>query len=174
MFIDESGFMLQPLVRATWAPKGKTPVLKSWARHDRLTVFSALTLSPLRRRMGLYFMVQRSNAKTDDVVAFLRWVRRHLRRDLLVVLDRLSAHRAAARRLGEANADAFRFEWLPAYAPELNPVEYVWSQAKYGHLANLVPRDIEHLQEELCDSLDIIGGTRSRLHGCLAHAGLRI
>jgi hypothetical protein len=71
VFIDESCFMLQPLVRATWAPRGRTPVLKSWDRRDRLTALSALTLSARRRRLGLYFTVQRSNAKTDDVVAFL-------------------------------------------------------------------------------------------------------
>jgi transposase len=166
--------MLQPVVRATWAPKGRTPVLKSWDRHDRLTVFSALTLSPVQHRLGLYFMVQRTNAKTDDVVTFLRSIRRHLRRDLVVVLDRLAAHRAAVRRLMQTQTDAFRFEWLPAYAPELNPVEYVWSQMKYGHLANLVPRDVEHLHEELCDSLNTIGEQQQRLAGCFAHAGLRL
>jgi len=120
--------MLQPLVRATWAPRGSTPVLKSWDRRDRLTAFSALTVSPRRRRLGLYFALQRRNAKTDDVVAFLLRVRRHLQRRLIVVLDRLAAHRAAARRLTQRHGEAFRFEWLPPYAPQLNPVEYVWSQ----------------------------------------------
>ena len=174
VFIDETGFMLQPLVRATWAPRGRTPVLKSWDRHDRLTALSALTVSPRQRRLGLYFAVQRPNAKTDDVVAFLFWVRRQLRRRLIVVLDRLAAHRAAARRLTETHGDAFRFEWLPAYAPELNPVECVWSQSKYGHLSNLVPRDIEDLEEQACDSLDTIRHEHSRLRGCFVHAGLRL
>ena len=164
--------MLQPLVRATWAPRGRTPILKSWHRHDRLTVFSALTVSPQRRRLGLYFTVQRANARTDDVVAFLLWVRRHLQRRLIVVLDRLAAHRAAARRLTQTHGGAFRFEWLPAYAPEINPVECVWSQSKYSHLANLVPRDIEHLHEHVRDSLDTIRCTRTRLRGCFTHAGL--
>jgi transposase len=172
VFIDETGFMLQPLVRATWAPRGSTPVLKSWDRRDRLTAFSALTVSARRRRLGLCFAVQRRNAKTADVVAFLLWVRRQLRRRLIVVLDRLAAHRAAARRLSETHADAFRFEWLPPYAPELNPVECVWSQTKYGHLSNLVPSDIEDLQERACDSLDTIRRERSRLQGCFVHARL--
>jgi transposase len=174
VFIDESGFMLQPLVRATWAPKGRTPVMKSWDRRDRLTALSALTVSARRRRLGLYFAVQRRNAKTDDVVTFLLWVRRQLRRRLIVVLDRLAAHRAAARRLGEMHGDAFRFEWLPAYAPELNPVECVWSQSKYGHLSNLVPTDIDDLQDRACDSLDTIRREQPRLRGCFAHASLRL
>lgn len=174
VLIDETGFMLQPLVRATWAPRGRTPVLKSWDRRDRLTALSALTVSARRRRLGLYFTVQGSNAKSDDVVAFLLWVRRQLRRGLIVVLDRLAAHRAAARRLSQTHGDVFRFEWLPAYAPELNPVECVWSQSKYGHLSNLVPRDIEDLEDHARDSLDTIRHEQPRLRGCFAHAGLRL
>jgi len=34
VFIDESGFMLQPVVRRTWAPRGETPILKSWDRWN--------------------------------------------------------------------------------------------------------------------------------------------
>ena len=166
--------MLQPVVRATWAPRGRTPVLKSWDRRDRLTALSALTVSARRRRLGLYFAVQRRNAKTDDVVAFLLWVRRQLRRRLIVVLDRLAAHRAAARRLTQTHGDAFRFEWLPAYAPELNPVERVWSLSKYGHLSNLVPNDIEDLEKRACASLDTIRCQQRCLRGCFAHAALRL
>ncbi len=44
--VDESGFMLQPVVRRTWAPRGETPVHRSWDRHDRLSVISAITVSP--------------------------------------------------------------------------------------------------------------------------------
>jgi len=45
--------MLQPTVRRTWAPRGQTPILKSYDRHDRLTAVSAVTVSPQRRRLGL-------------------------------------------------------------------------------------------------------------------------
>jgi transposase len=172
VFIDESGFMLQPLVRATWAPSGHTPVLKSWDRHDRLTVFSALTISPVRGRVGLYFMVQRTNAKSEDTKAFVRSVRRHLGRDIVVIWDRLSAHRSAARQLEGASGSAYQFEFLPAYAPELNPVEYVWSESKYVHLANFLPRDIDHLETELEETLCTIGGRQEHLRACLAHARL--
>jgi len=166
--------MLQPLLRATWAPRGMTPILKRWDRHDRLTVLSALTVSPQRRRLGLYFMVQRTTAKTDDVVAFLRSIRRHLRLSLIVVLDHLAAHRSAAPQMVQRSGKALQFEWLPAYAPELNPVEYVWCQSKYGHLANLIPRDIEHLHEHVYDSLEKIGRAAKRLHACFAHARLTL
>ena len=38
VFLDESGFMLQPLRRRTWAPRGQTPVQYAWDRHDRFSV----------------------------------------------------------------------------------------------------------------------------------------
>ena len=41
VFLDESGFMLQPLLRRTWAPQGETPLSHAWDRHDRLSVISA-------------------------------------------------------------------------------------------------------------------------------------
>ena len=45
------------------------------------------------------------------------------------------------------------FEWLPAYAPELNPVESRWSHTKYSDLANFVPDDTPHLKRAVRKSL---------------------
>jgi transposase len=53
VFIDQTGFMLQPPVRRTWAPKGHTPIHYSWDRHDRLSVNGALTVSALQQRLGV-------------------------------------------------------------------------------------------------------------------------
>jgi len=58
--------MLQPVVRRTWAPKGKTPIHYSWDRYDRLSVISAITVSPKRQRLGLYFDIRDHNIVTDD------------------------------------------------------------------------------------------------------------
>jgi len=75
-------------------------------------------------------------------------------RRLTVVLDTLIADRSAARKLEEESPGVYRFEWLPAYAPELNPVEGVWNQAKYADLANAVPEDIDDLAAAVEDSLE--------------------
>ena len=80
--------MLQPVRRRTWAPRGHTPIQKSWDRHDRLSALSALTVAPQRRRLGLYFRIHTRNICADDVVAFLHELRRHLRRKIILVLDR--------------------------------------------------------------------------------------
>jgi transposase len=144
--------MLQPLVRRTWAPKGQRPVMYCWDRHDRLSVIAGLTVSALRRRVGLYFAIQMENFKTAEIEAFIRDVQRQVGKPLIVVMDRLPAHRSAAKRLTD---DArFVVEWLPGYAPDLNPTEPVWSQTKYCDLANYVPADVCDLAVEAEMSLE--------------------
>ena len=70
--------MLQPTVRRTWAPKGKTPVHHSWDRRDRLSAISAITVSPKRNRLGLYFDILNHNVKTDDFEHFIASLLRRL------------------------------------------------------------------------------------------------
>jgi transposase len=146
--------MLQPVSRRTWAPRGQTPVQRSWDRRDRLSVIGAVTLSPTRSRVGCCFDAQRKNVKTDDVVEFLRRLRRKVRRPLIIVWDRWSVHRAAQKRIAKLGWRGIEFEQLPAYCPELNPVEAMWSHAKYADLANFVPDDVEELDDAVHASLD--------------------
>jgi transposase len=140
--------------RRTWALRGCTPEQRAWDRRDRLSVIGAITRSPTRSRVGVYFDVQRENVLTDDAVDFLRRLRKKLQRPLIVVWDRWNVHRAAAKRINAAGWKEIEFEWLPAYAPELNPVEAMWSHAKYSDLANYVPDDVEELNVAVHDSLN--------------------
>jgi len=152
--------MLQPLVRRTWAPRGERPVMYSWDRRDRLSVIAGLTLSAARRHVGLYFAIHDQNIKTDEVEEFIRAVKRQVRRELIVVMDRLPAHRSAARRL---MADGFEIQWLPGYAPDLNPTEALWSQTKYSDLANFVPDDTLDLEVEAEFALENAQGDQRML-----------
>lgn len=139
--------------RRTWAPRGCTPEQRAWDRRDRLSVIGVVTLSPARSRIGSYFDVQRENIRAEDVVDFLRRLRRKIRRPLIVVWDRWSVHRSAASRIAAARWKRIEFEPLPAYAPELNPVEAMWSHAKYADLANYVPDDVDELDDAVRASL---------------------
>jgi hypothetical protein len=144
VFIDETGFRLQPVNRRTWAPRGETPVQRAWDRYDRLSVIGAVALSPSRRSISTPFQIHDANIRTDEVVAFVKQLRRHFRRPLIVCWDRWSVHRSAAKRLASSRLKNIDIEWLPAYAPELNPVEPRWSHTKFGTLANFVPDDTRH------------------------------
>jgi transposase len=118
-----------------------------------LSVIGVVTLSPKRQRVGACFSVQRENVRAEHVVDFLRRLRRKVRRPLIVVWDRWSVHRCAASRIAAAGWKRIEFRWLPAYAPELNPVEAMWSHAKYADLANYVPDDADDLDAAVSASL---------------------
>jgi transposase len=171
LFLDETGLMLQPLVRRTWAPRGQRPVMYCWDRHDRLSVIAGLTLSSARHHVGLYFAMHGQNIKTDEVEAFIRDVRRHMHRPLIVVMDRLPAHRSAAKRLLK---DGYDIEWLPGYAPDLNPTEALWSHTKYGDLANFVPDDTLDLEVETEFALENTQGDQRMLKSFFHAAKLPI
>lgn len=154
--------MLQPVVRRTWAPKGETPIQPQWERHDRLSVISAVTLAPHRRRLGLYWRIQDHNICGEDVVGFLRLIRRSLRRKVVVILDRWSVHKATVvGKYVQRHCHNIHLEELPAYAPELNPVEQVWNHTKYADLPNLAPDDLEELDWLVNSS---ITNTRGQSH----------
>ena len=174
VLIDESGFMLQPVMRRTWAPRGCTPILKSWDRHDRLSVISALTVAPKRRRLGLHFHIQDCNVKWPHVYRFVRSVMIAVRRPIVLILDRLNAHRAAVRRLKERFGNRIQVEWLPPYAPELNPVEHVWGHTKGADMANLVPSDIDDLEHHARESLSAKKYSPDLLRSFFRHAGLEL
>jgi transposase len=174
VFLDESGFMLQPVVRRTWAPRGQTPVLDCWDRRDRLSVCSVLTVSPRRRRLGLYFDIFDHNVVTEDFVEFVAHLLRRLGRSITLVLDRWQVHKSGARQLQMQFGRRIRLEWLPAYAPELNPVEQVWNHTKYADLANFIPKDTLHLGTTVAKSLRETRQRQTLLRSFFQHTNLSI
>jgi transposase len=96
-----------------------------------------LSISPQRRRLGLYLHWHPGrNVTRHEVLVFLRNLRAHLAGPIVLVWDRLGAHRSAAARLRETRCRRIQIEWFPPYAPEFNPVEYLWSHLKAHRLAN--------------------------------------
>jgi transposase len=160
--------MLQSLVRCTWAPKGQMPVCAAWPRHDRWSVLSALSVSPKRRRLGLYFDILDHNIATDDFETFILRVRQRLGRSIILVMDRYTVHKAAAQRFG----DTMQVEWLPPYAPELNPVELVWNHTKHDDLANFLPDNLIELGHAVAPSIRNTRSQWSLLRAFFQHAGL--
>lgn len=95
-----------------------------------------------------YFRLYPGAVKSPQVVDFLQALERHIRGPILLVWDRLSAHRS---RLVRDHLDSLHgrvhVEYLPAYAPELNPVEYVWGYWKQHELPNVCPKDYWQLSD---------------------------
>lgn len=186
-FLDESGFMLRPLVRKTWSPRGVTPIVRCWDRRDRLSVIGAITVpaSALstrdrpaqRHRLSAVFRIHTANVKTPEAAEFLRVLDRHVKGPMIVVLDRLNVHRAAVKRWRAGrppDAPRVMVEWLPPYAPELNPAEQLWNHGKRVDLANLCPTDREDLRGHVRRSLTRQRHAPNRLASALDHAGLTL
>ena len=172
VIVDESGFMLQPLARRTWAPVGRTPVLDRWDRRDRTSVITALALSPKRRRVRMFFQLLDHNAKAEDFVWFLNELRTELGRSVHVVWDNLGAHRRAENGLRALGCSWVRFHRVPPYAPELNPVEHVWTTAKWGRLANAPPDGIAPLRASVDGELTRQASEQRLLQSHFRWAGL--
>lgn len=164
--------MLQPVCRRTWAPRGQTPILRQWDRRDRLSAISALTLAPRRRRFGLYWALYPHNIRSAEILRFLQALRRHLPHGFTLIWDRHRPHRATCVTTWLAKYPRIVVEWLPAYAPELNPVEAVWSHTKYADLANFAPHDLAALEIGVVGSLTDTRGVRALLAGFFAAAAL--
>ena len=112
-----------------------------------------MTLSPRRTRINLFWRFYDGNVRRPEFVSFLRHLRRTLKTPLVVVMDRLNVHRSAIRLLQDERARWFDPELLPAYAPDLNPVEAVWSCAKRADLANLAAEDLFDVGDAAGESL---------------------
>ena len=146
--------MLQPLWRRTWAPRGCTPVVYQRDRRDRLSNISALCLSPERRRIRLYFRTHPSNIRSTQVIEFLRVLFRHIARGTFLVWDGGGIHKSkAVRQFLSGYSRWVKIQCLPAYAPELNPVEHVWGHSKSGPLANLTPDTLQELHRAVCHTV---------------------
>lgn len=116
----------------TWAPKGQTPVLQYSFNWKLLSVIAGVSF------WRFYFRFFNGTIKAPQIVAFLAALRKQVRNKLLIIWDGLPAHRSAVvRQYVDALQGRIVLERLPAYAPELNPVEYLWAYAKQRELANL-------------------------------------
>lgn len=138
---------MAPVVRQSWAPRGQTPILYQGGRfREKVSSIAAISISPRRRRVGLYFSLGANlNVEAHWIVGFLRDLARHIRNPIILVWDRLPSHRGAVVSHFLARQARIRVELLPAYAPELNPVEGIWSYLKLNPLANLAALDASEL-----------------------------
>jgi len=137
-----------------------------------MSVAAALAYRWDGKRCGLLFQLRAGSYDTESPIDFLKQMKRHLRgKPVILVWDRLPSHKS--RRMLEylhSQRHWLRVEWLPAYAPELNPVETLWSNLKGQELAN-------HCAEELAEAVSALDTEMARIGRCyqlsfLDHAGL--
>lgn len=158
--------MLIPPVRRTWAPKGSTQILRHHHRRDRISVIASVTVNQNRQRLALYFRLHENDISHDEVYDFLWWLLKHIRGHILVILDNARIHNDGSITDLLAKYKHLHREWFPAYAPELNPAEPVWSQTKQL-LSNGRSNDTYELGEHLIQHLQELRQSQSKLLACV-------
>lgn len=142
MFVDESGLSERPTRVRTWAPIGQTPVVQFHFNWKQLSMIAGLTFR------CCYFRLFTGTIKSEQIVLFLQALRKQLRQRLLIVWDGLQAHRSRlVRDYVDSTEGGLQLAFLPAYAPELNPVEYLWAWLKRHALANYCPANMQALHQ---------------------------
>lgn len=171
VFADQSGFYLLPMVVRTYAPVGKTPILKENLTRDHLSVMSAITLE------GELYMIEQDRAfKGEDVVRFLKHLMRQIEGKLLVVWDGSPIHRSKVIKkfLSDGAAARVRLEQLPGYAPDLNPDEGIWKHLKCVELKNLRCQNLSELRVELRRAKERLRHKREVILGCIRQPGFEV
>lgn len=167
VFLDETGITTQMTrlhARAAAGARACGPV--PCGHWHRLTLLGALSLDGMIAAMTI-------EAATSAVV-FLAYVQQvlipallRLKPHAVIVMDNLSAHRAATviKALTKAG---FEIRFLPRYSPDLSPIEPCWSKVKAFFRAKGA-RSVEHLNQEAGPALDTI--TPNDARGCFIHCG---
>jgi transposase len=171
-FADQSGFYLLPMVVVrTYAPVGKTPILKEHLTRDHLSAMSAITLDG-----KLYMTFQDRAFKAEDAVRFLKHLMRQIPGKLLVIWDGSPIHRGGAVKdfLSSGAASRLKLEQLPGYAPDLNPDEGVWKHLKCVELKNLCCQSLAELKVELRKAKERLRHKRDVILGCIRQPGFEV
>lgn len=173
-FYDESGFSEKPPIRRTWAKRGKTPIIKSTGSWKSLSVTGILATKTNRKKPRAYFTAKKGAVRALDTIRTLQHVMKCVRGGIALLWDGLPAHRArVVQTFLHKNKNRFRIvERFPAYAPELNPQEYIWSASKGKDMANFCPSKDNDLHTQTKKSLRRIQRSEDVIQGALKKSGL--
>ena len=177
-FIDESGILMAPLVRRTWAPRRQTPILYQRTRsHKKISDIAALCSRINGRRVKLYFrFYENANFNTELCIAFIEQLKKNIHGRFFIVWDGLHAHRSKKMKqyLSKERQlkKRFRLFHFPPYAPELNPIEYAWGHLKMNALANDASYELHELNRKAKNGICEIRRERKLLRSFIKHSGI--
>ena len=144
-FLDEAGVRSDAPLGRTWALRGQTPVVPTSGRRQAVNAISALTA-----RGAFWYRTYTGRLNAPTFEAFLRAFLRRRRQPVLLVLDRHPAH--IAKRIApfvQAQRGRLELHFLPGYAPELNPDEFVWNHLRQKGVTKTPLRQDESLHERV-------------------------
>ena len=169
--------LMAPLLRRTWSPRGQTPILhQKTCSHKKVSVIGALCIAPRKNRLSMYFRLHPdANIASDAVKEFLRCLLKELPGQIIIVWDRFQPHRSKkVQSLLAIRPRRLHFEYFPPYAPELNPVEYVWAHTKMNPLANATAMELDALTTGTRSSMRSLQKKKPLLRAFFKKCGLSL
>lgn len=140
---------------------------------QRAHAIGALACEPDGSACEVLLYVQEPTITKETILAYLPALKAHFDQAVVLLWDGLPAHRSKEVATWiAANADWLTVERFPGYAPELNPVEYLWSVLKGKDLANFCADQTQELAERLQVGQDRIGQDPEKLYGFLVGSTL--
>jgi transposase len=168
VFIDETGFSFQLRTAKTWAPKGHTPVLRRVSKRRQVSTAVGLTLS------GRIYKKHFDHAiHGEDTVELLKHLRRKIQGPMILIWDHLRAHRSGVVKEFLAGHSEIEVEWLPPYAPELNPEEDCHGNVK-ERMRNALPETEAEIRRQADRGFARLRRRPDLVLGFFHHAGLRV
>nr|WP_084316012.1 IS630 family transposase [Actinospica robiniae] len=162
VFEDEAGFTMTPPTSRTWSRRGHTPIARVRGRSRQHLSIAALTCYKPGERPRLIY--RPAPARQPDGRKGFAWyhyrdlltaAHHQLGGPIVLIWDNLNTHVCSAMKKFIAEHDWLTVYQLPAYSPDLNPTEGIWSLVRRA-LANIAFADLAHLEHAIRQRLRII------------------
>ncbi|WP_370347986.1 transposase, partial [Catenulispora sp. MAP5-51] len=178
---DEAGQGLRPPRGRTWGRRGKTPIVRVRAAGSgRVSIAGVVAFRPQEPDAPrlIFRTITHHGRKNEpkgftesDYARLLDAVHQQLGGPIVLIWDNLNRHKSPLMRRLITSRSRLTVFYLPTYAPELNPVEAVWSHMK-GSLVNFTRRTVDQLSTTVKSRLRHLQYRRPVLHGFLAKTHL--
>ena len=143
--------------------------------HKKVSMIGALCIMPGWDEAHFYFRLHPDeNINGDRVLDFLRQLVRQIRTPIVLLWDRLAAHRQAQVQTFIRETPGLHAAFFPPYAPELNPAEQIWNYLKNNPMANLPIHQVDELADLARHHARSLQRKRDLLLSLLAHTPLNI
>ena len=155
-FLDEAGFQSDPVLGRTYGLKGKTPVVKTSGQRQSLNVISAVNV-----RGEFWAATYTGKLNAESFVVFLQNFVEGRSYKVFLVVDGHPAHKAKlVKDYVQSLKGRLELHFLPPYAPDLNPDEFVWGHMKTNGVSKKPLKQNESLQRRIEEDLNNIGNNR--------------
>ena len=167
MFLDESAVLTSMARRYGRSPRGQRATAKVPFGHwTRLSVLSALGIEGVLATMSVEAATDGDTFAASLEQGLLPVLRQH-KPDAVLVMDNLRPHKTPEVQ-AVLDGSGFLYRYLPAYRPDLSPIEPAWAKMK-SSLRRVGARTVEALEQALAPALDSI--TAQDAAGCFRHCG---